>query len=253
MRLAGLRRMHMKREFTVQNKQTGKTIRGVVFLPEECNGSYPTVIFAHGFGSNYRELMHHGDGFCEAGIISVFFDFCGGGMASCSDGTMEEMTVLTEASDLEAVMEEVLTWENVDPGRLTLQGESMGGFAAAYVAGHHPKKVHSLVLWYPAFVVPDDSAKRFSAGEDTCFGMKLSPDFNKVAMEIDIYREIAPYRGPVLILHGDQDPVVPLSYSERALQVYEDASLVVIPGAGHGFDGEDSRMARERSAEWIKK
>jgi len=44
---------------------------------------------------------------------------------------------------------------------------------------------------------------------------------------------------PFLILHGDQDRVVPLAQSERLLAVLKKvnvpASLVVVTNAGHGF------------------
>ena len=35
-----------------------------------------------------------------------------------------------------------------------------------------------------------------------------------------------------------------LGYSERALSAYEDARLIVIPSAGHGYDGADSASVR---------
>lgn len=36
----------------------------------------------------------------------------------------------------------------------------------------------------------------------------------------DIYGEISRYEKDVLLLHGDQDSIVPLSSSEQALKVY---------------------------------
>ena len=85
-------------------RRDGNRIRGRIYLPEEKDGKLPLVIFCHGFGSNYRELMHHGNGFAEAGICCLFFDFCGGGPESLSDGKFEEMTVGTECGDLETVI-----------------------------------------------------------------------------------------------------------------------------------------------------
>ena len=107
-------------------KKDGSVIRGRIYLPEKRGQKLPTVIFCHGFGSNYRELMHHGEGFAEAGICCLFFDFCGGGPQSLSDGTMEEMTVATECGDLRTVMAGARELDFVDPGRIFLQGESMG-------------------------------------------------------------------------------------------------------------------------------
>ena len=44
----------------------------------------------------------------------------------------------------------------------------------------------------------------------------------------------------MLLIHGDADSIVPLSYSERALEVYPSAELKVVEGGGHGFYGEDA-------------
>lgn len=41
-----------------------------------------------------------------------------------------------------------------------------------------------------------------------------------------------------LASHGSADRIVPLSYSDRAAEVYEDAEYHVIDGAGHGFHGD---------------
>ena len=80
-------------------KKNGQKIAGKAYFAG-VDKKYPTVIFAHGFGSNYRDLEHHGAGFAESGINCIFFDFCGGGLKSLSDGKMTQMTVLTEAEDL---------------------------------------------------------------------------------------------------------------------------------------------------------
>ncbi len=113
-------------------KENGMTIRGLIYRPD-ADGEFPAAIFSHGFGSNYHELMHHGNGYAEAGIVCVFFDFCGGGEESTSDGTMQEMTVMTEAADPLDVMESVKSLAYVKNESIYLQGESQGGLVSAIV------------------------------------------------------------------------------------------------------------------------
>lgn len=233
-------------------KKDGKVIRGRIYRPEKKGHKLPVVIFCHGFGSNYRELMHHGEGFAGAGICCLFFDFCGGGLQSLSDGTMEEMTVGTECEDLETVIDCVKGLEYVDPERIFLQGESMGGLVSALVAARRPEEIRAQVLWYPAFGIPEDAGKRYEAGEREVFGLLLGENFDREAKDIDVYAGISAYTGPVLIVHGDQDPIVPLCSSQRALSVYGNAGLIVIPGAGHGYEGADSAAAREHSIDFLK-
>lgn len=233
-------------------KKDGKKLRGRFYLPEGTDRRYPIVIFCHGFGSNFRELMHHGAGFASAGICCLFFDFCGGGPGSLSDGTMEEMTVGTECEDLNTVIDCVKGLDYVDQERIFLQGESMGGLVSALAAARRQEDVRALVLWYPAFGVPDGARRRYEAGEKEVFGLRLGEDFDREAKDIDVYGTIPAYDGPVLMIHGDQDAVVPIGYSERALSIYRDARLTVIPGAGHGYDGADSVAAREYSIDFIR-
>ena len=240
----------IKEELEV-TKENGRVIRGVIYRPDG-EGSFPTVIFAHGFGSNYRELMHHGAGYAENGIVCVFFDFCGGGMESVSDGTMQEMTVMTEAADLVDVMESVKCLPYVNKDSLYLQGESQGGLVSAIVGRAYTEDVKGLILWYPAFVIPDDSKKRLERGDSEVFGMKLSPDYDKVAVDIDVKDLQTGFGKPVLLIHGNKDDVVPIEYSRTAAANYGYATLREVKGAGHGFDGKDSDMAREASVDFVK-
>ena len=93
---------------------------------------------------------------------------------------------------------------------------------------------------------------RFENGSTEALGLPLGPEYSMVAKDIDIYGKISSYSAPVCIIHGDRDPIVPISYSERAAETYDNAALTTIAGAGHGFDGEDSRHAREISLDFIK-
>lgn len=233
-------------------KENGMKIRGRMYLPEIKEGKLPLVIFSHGFGSNYRELMHHGNGFAQAGICCLFFDFCGGGMESLSDGRMRNMTIGSECEDLKTVLICVKELDYVDRERIFLQGESMGGLISAMVASQCSDEIRGMVLWYPAFVIPEDARKRQEAGRTDVFGIELDRAFDEEAAKLDVYGIIPRYCRPVLLIHGDKDPIVPLSFSERAASVYEDARLIVMLGAGHGYDGADSIAAREHSIAFIR-
>ncbi|WP_051192504.1 hypothetical protein [Butyrivibrio sp. VCB2001] len=75
--------------------------------------------------SRLKELrIHHGEGFAESGIVCVFFDFCGGGTASTSDGDMKNMTIETEAADLDAVLDTVIELPYINSEAIYLQGEA---------------------------------------------------------------------------------------------------------------------------------
>ena len=234
-------------------KKDGSLISGRVFRPDDDSSSFPTVIFSHGFGSNYRELMHHGSGFANNGIVCIFFDFCGGGLNSESDGDMLNMTLETEADDLVCVINHAILMPYVDTKSLYLIGESQGGMVSAMVARRLRSMIKGLILWYPAFVIIDDAKKRLEKGIKDVMGMKISKDYDPVAVSLDLNDIQTGYFKPVLIIHGDEDEIVPIAYSESALKKYPDASLITINGAGHGFDGSDSDDARNASIDFVKR
>lgn len=231
-------------------KSDGKVIRGVIYRPDS-DGAFKTVIFSHGFNSCYKNLMGHGKFYAESGIAIIYYDFCGGGMETVSDGSMLDMTLMTEADDLKNMMDYTLGLPFVDKDQLYLQGESQGGLISSIVAVDRKDEIKGLVLWYPAFVIPDDSKKRIEEGATDVFGIKLSPNYDKVAISVDITELWKGFDKPVLIVHGDKDGIAPIDYSRRAIEVYEDAELVEIIGSDHGFNEEDSITARDESIDFI--
>ena len=70
-----------------------------------------------------------------------------------------------------------------------------------------------------------------------------------VAMQADVYNDsnrktIARFKGRVLIVHGDEDPIVPISYAYKAEKLYNDASVIAVHGADHCFVGHLDELAR---------
>lgn len=55
-------------------KKNGQKIAGKAYFAG-VDKKYPTVIFAHGFGSNYRDLEHHGAGLQKVELTAFFLIF----------------------------------------------------------------------------------------------------------------------------------------------------------------------------------
>lgn len=243
----------------------GETIYGKVFYPQGA-GPFPLVVFSHGFGASrvYESGMEHF--FLQAGFAFAAFDFCGGGPLSQSSGKMTDMSVLTEAADLHAVIDYVKELPQVNAEHLYLMGSSQGGYVASYVAAKRACEVRALVLNFPAFVIEDDAHKRLSAcGGNVPETLQIGPHtvgkrYIQDALTVDIYRCIQGYDCDVLILHGADDPIVPVSYSERAVAAFggphiNKARLEVLPGMGHGFRSatpEIYQHAMELTTDFLK-
>ena len=220
----------------------GMRIYGKIQYPEG-KGPFPVAVFSHGFGASrvYDSAMPCD--FADRGIAFASFDFCGGGPASQSDGTMLDMSVLTEAADLEAVIDAVRELGAVDSQRLFLVGSSQGGYVSAYVAARRSADVRGLVLNFPAFCIGNDAEKTVASSPNgaipdqaTFGGLPIGRRYLQDAVDTDIFGTIGGYGGDVLIIHGSDDEIVPPEYSVRAARIYGSRSeLVVLGGMRHGF------------------
>lgn len=223
-------------------------IYGLIYIPQNAGEEMPAVIISHGFGGSHRSGAQYAQALAERGYVVYCFDFCGGSPGSRSDGSTLEMSLFTEQADLEAVIAMVRALDYVDADNLFLLGTSQGGVVSALAGAAHPQDIRDMVLLYPAFVMVDEANARFQSAADipeTYFfmWMEVGRAYFEPLLDYDIYAEIAAYTNDVLLIHGDADSIVPLSYSERAAEVYPSAQLLVIPGAGHGFLGADAQQA----------
>ena len=68
-----------------------------------------------------------------------------------------------------------------------------------------------------------------------CFGMmKLGREYILTTQELDIYGTAKAYTGPVRLIHGSKDTIVPMSCSKRFVETYgERSELIVVEGENH--------------------
>ncbi|HJB17306.1 MAG TPA: alpha/beta fold hydrolase [Candidatus Blautia excrementipullorum] len=226
----------------------GNQIYGVIYIPQNAGEKMPAVIFSHGFGGNYQAGIQYAEALAERGYVVYCFDFCGGSPGSRSGGSPLEMSLFTEEADLEAVMEMVKKLDYVDRDILFLMGTSQGGAVSAVTGADHEEEIRGMILLYPAFVLADRANELFQSVDeisDTYYfmWMEVGRAYFEPLIGYDIYSDIAGYEKDVLLIHGDRDSIVPFSYSEQAIEAYPSAELEVIPGAGHGFYGEEAQLA----------
>lgn len=225
-----------------------QNIYGIAYIPET-QEKVPLVIFAHELCSTHESGEGYAKELAAQGVAVYTFDFRGGSEESQSDGNTTEMSVMTEADDLDAVIQEAGTWDFVDSERIALMGASQGGMASAIAATRNQDQLSGLILLYPALLVRDEVRGLFENLEDVPeqFYFKQWIMVGKIyasdVWNYDVYEDMKIFEKPVLILHGDRDGVVDVSYSERASETYPDAELYVLSGGGHVFHGESFQEA----------
>lgn len=226
----------------------GRSIYGKLWLPVDVE--HPQlIIYAHEIGCTHRRAEPYAKHLAERGLAVFAPDFRGGGERSRSEGGTVDMSVLTEVEDLADVAAEAGGWSFVSGSAPILMGGSQGGFVCAIFAGRNPGAVAAQILLYPAFDIPDaikrGLASPMDAPEKQYFhgwlwmGRRYFVDM----WDYEPYSEPMRYGGPVLILHGDRDGIVPLAYARKAAELYKDARLEVIPGAEHMFKGGEIEAA----------
>lgn len=234
-----------------------RTIYGRLLLPRGHSGRLPTVICSHGLGSSGKAAEGLvGTSLAMSGFAVYCFDFFGGNPRSKSGGAMWEMSVFTEQADLNAVIDAIQALDTTDTDNLFLLGESQGGFVTAITAAQRPQDIRAVIEYYPAFCIPDDARARHKDAipeRETLGRSVLGRVYSENLMDYDVYSILPRYTGPVLILHGDHDRTVDISYGRRAADAYKHAEFVCLPGEIHGFTGRGKEKAAELSYEFLNR
>lgn len=179
----------------------------------------------------------------EAGFAVLRFDFDGYGD---SDGAQEENTVPRMIQDAEAVWDYALEFPFVD--KIVILGHSQGGVVAGMVAGRLEKAgtpPSALILMAPASILQDFARRgRFFSvhcdPEDppetiSVFGFKMGREYITTAQTLPIAEESSWYTGPVCLVHGIWDGIVPISCSESYHKLFKHSDFHRIKGTGHVF------------------
>ena len=235
----------MEKLITFENG--GQKLFGMLHKPDD-DGPYPGVAMFHGFTGQRcephrlfvktaRDLMTHG-------IAVLRFDFRGSGE---SEGRFQDATVDSEIADALAALEFLSAEENVASERLGVIGLSLGGCIAACVAGRSPR-VKTVTLWSAVGLMDevftqmtddlgDRAAELSTLGAIDMGGNLVGLPMIQTAQAARPVQEIASFDGPVLIVHGTADDVVPPKHAEAYhAAVKGEKRLVWIEGANHTFD-----------------
>lgn len=242
-------------------ERDGLRIRGRQYLPRSPGANpLPAVIVSHGFTGNYLSEAPYARAIAAQGYAAFTFNFCGGArngedIGLISDGRSVDLTPLTQIADLLAVTDYVCGMDTVDARDVTLMGTSQGGFITGLTAAQRPELFARIILIYPALCIPDHARRGRLGGatysiesvpaELDCGKTVLGEAFHHAVVSMDVYRELAGYRGPVLILHGTEDETVDHSYALRAHLNYQphQSELRLLRTAGHSFTPEQTSSA----------
>lgn len=246
-----------KKQWYVTNGK--EKIFGYLYQPQDVHGKLKTAILSHGLNGNYQEMEPYAENLAHHGYLAYAFDFPGGSFEKRSTSRKTtQMSLFSEENDLLAIMKAIYTLHQAQHKKILLVGGSQGGAVSALAASRHPQHVAALALMYPAFSITADAQaafKNYSYVPKTVdlMGFKVGRIYFKHLLNMDLTKAATKFTGPVLIVHGKKDPVVPIHYSRVAARNFKKANLKTLPHAGHDFTGKNRKKAISYLDQFIKK
>jgi dipeptidyl aminopeptidase/acylaminoacyl peptidase len=235
-------------------------IRGQLYLPEDADPPYPVVILCHGIPSGIADPTDGGypllaRTISEEGFAVYTFRFRGTGE---SQGNFD---IQGWTHDLQAAIDSICQHTDVDKKRLALAGFSAGATVSMFVTARDQR-----VAGVAACACPTDfsSISESTNPEITLnyfrkIGIIRDPAFPPSLDEwlagfrsvnaLKVISSISPR--PVLLVHAAQDPVVPLSNSERLYEAAgEPRQIIVLEGSEHRL--RRNELAVDSLVNWLK-
>jgi fermentation-respiration switch protein FrsA (DUF1100 family) len=207
-----------------------------------------TVLYLHGNGQNISTHFANVAWMPAAGFNVLAMDYRGYG------GSEGKPTLSGVQMDIDAAMRVLLERPDVDPERIVVFGQSLGGALAIHYVAHsaYRRNVRAVIAdspfsdyrkvarekmadlfitwpfqWLPAFTVNNDYSPQASVAA-------LSPI-------------------PLLLIHGEQDLIVPPHHSRLLFEsAQEPKALWSIPDTGH-IGALRERSVRKRLAEFVQR
>jgi fermentation-respiration switch protein FrsA (DUF1100 family) len=193
-----------------------------------------TLVWFHGNAGNISHRVENIKLLHEKVKINIFiFDYRGYGR---SEGDISEAGTYQDGV---AALEFVGKQLGVKAENLIIFGRSLGAAVAVEMAGRHESR--ALILESPFVSIPEMAKSVFP----------LLPIGSLLQTRYDNLEKIAKIKGPLLVLHGDRDEVIPYDHGRRVFNAAPGPKdFYTISGASHNdtyIVGGDAYFQRLRS------
>ncbi len=227
--------------------------------PERC----PLVIVQHGLTGNMDRpnIVAVAEAIREAGMATLRTELYGHGK---SGGTFERHTIFKWIDEMLDVIDYAKGLDFASD--LYLCGHSQGGFLTMAMGAARPDDLKALVLLAPGANIPrwsregrflhmtfdpehvpdrvylgdpfDASAEPEGGDRPSAY---LGGDYFRLAQRLNTDEIIDAYPGPVLLVQGTNDALVPYQDTIEVAERYADSRLLILEGDTHSFDRHRDR------------
>ena len=146
-----------------------------------------------------------------------------------------------DVADVERILSSVMDRDGYSSAATAVLGSSAGGLTALILAARHPDLMGAVVTSYPVSDIAalDATTHRFEAHYNRSLIGSIEETVLVSAQRSPVAQAKNLARVPLLVFHGEDDPVVPIEQSRRLTAVVRahggDIDLVEFEGEGHGF------------------
>jgi fermentation-respiration switch protein FrsA (DUF1100 family) len=223
----------------------GLTLHGWLLKPE--GKSSGTILYLHGNAENISTHVNNVLWLIPEGFTVFVFDYRGYGNSE-GHPTIEGVHL-----DAEAALKAIINLSGNDGDHIIVLGQSLGGAVAVYTVANSPLKNHVKALVIDSAF----SSYRAIAREKTAqFVITWPLQYPLSFLVNDHYgpdkwiRKVCPV--PVLIIHGDQDTVIPLHHGTVLYGKASDPKeFWVVKGRGHTMAFAEKDI-REKLVRYLK-
>ena len=241
----------MERPVHFKNPQ-GEQLAGTLHLPDTATDR--GIVLAHCFTCSRHTgiLRQLGHDFAKSGFLVLRFDFSGNGQ---SEGNFTQSTYTKQISEMKIACD-IISSRGVS--HIGLAGHSMGAVIALLTAVEIKKaKAVCTIAGRLSGMTATRFLNRAQQNELDQTGrvaftsrgrqLMLTRDFFSDAGRFDLPALISGLKIPLLIVHGDQDEIIPVdeAYIPRNPGP-EKTEMAIISGADHMFSNRDHRESVSR-------
>jgi fermentation-respiration switch protein FrsA (DUF1100 family) len=208
------------------------------FFRSESKPETATIIYFHGNGGNITNIDWVGQRLARRGFDVLLFDYRGYGKSEGEVGAESGLY-----ADGDAALAFAINQKGARADRVVLYGQSLGTTVAADIASR--QNVGAVIL-------ESGLSSASSVGRTALPWLPALLHFLSTN-RFESARKLAQVKAPVLITHGDPDPVIP---TEEARILFAGANepkqLLIFPGAGHNVFGSQGDEYLSRLEQFIR-
>ncbi len=232
-----------------------RTISGFLYRPPaKFKAKHPVIIDIHGGPEEqYRPTFGYEQNYFmdELGVAKIYPNVRGSTGFGKTFTRLDNGLLREDAlKDIGALLDWIKTQPDLDPGRVAVQGSSYGGYLALSAATKYSGRIRGVIVEsgisnLASFVEHTEGWRR--GLQRTEFGDERDPKVREFLERVAPLNNAQNIKKPLLIIHGQNDPRVPVAEAARLVAATKERIpvwYILARDEGHGLARNNNRNYR---------